>query len=230
MEENVAIPLFLRRGEVVGIALSVNHVGYATTSFDTKFKVMQYGYDVSYARRLTSTLSLGGTLHVRYAKSEDDKLWGLSSAIGFYYFPAPSVSYGLSVTGIGKGIKYIYDGVTTRLNDEVIPRSIHAGMTFRWPSALGSPRFLTVNVEAEKNMEVSQVMYYGGFEIIPSPFAALRIGYFGVSDGPDFPSYGVTIGMSGWKLDIGATPSSQSPQVYQATLSVPLWDQFDEIY
>jgi hypothetical protein len=209
MEENVAIPLFLRRGEVVGIALSVNHVGYATTSFETQFKVMQYGYDVSYARRITPTFSIGGTLHVRYAHSEDDKLWGLSSAFGMYYFPVPNVSYGLSLTGVGKGIKYIYTGETTKLNDENIPRSIHAGSTFRWPSALGTPRFLTVTVEAEKNLERSGVMYYGGFEILPSRFAALRMGYFGVADGPDFPSYGVTVRMAGWKLDLGATPAKQ---------------------
>jgi hypothetical protein len=230
MEENVAIPLFLRKGEVVGIALSVNHVGYATTSFATQFKVMQYGYDVSYARRISPTFSIGGTLHVRYAQSEDDKLWGLSSAFGMFYFPIPNVSYGLSLTGVGKGIKYIYTGETTKLNDENIPRSLHAGSTFRWPSLLGSPRFLTLTVEAEKNLERSGVMYYGGFEIIPSKFAALRIGYFGVANGPDFPSYGVTVKMAGWKLDIGGTPGKQSPQQYQATLSVPLWNQFDEIY
>lgn len=231
MEENLAIPLFLRKGEVVGIALSLNHVGYATESFKTKFKVMQYGYDVSYARKLGPTLSAGGTLHVRYARSEDDKLWGLSSSFGLFYFPSPNVSYGLSLTGLGKGIKYIYNGFTTNLNDEKLPGSIHAGSTLRWPSSLARPRFLTLSVEAEKVFKVTGVRYYGGFELIPSRFAALRLGYFGMSGGPEYASFGVTIQVSGWRLDVGAIPGENSPQkIYQATLSLPLWNQFDEIY
>lgn len=229
MEENIGLPLFLRHGEVVGIALSVNHVGSLNKSENNNFKVVQYGYDVSYARRIVSKLSLGGTLNVRYAKSSGAKLWGLSSSFGAFYFPTPDVSYGLSITGIGSGIKYIYDGSNTLLNSENIPGSIHAGATMRFPSHVSRERLFTLSLAAEKTLEGSGIRYFGGFELIPVTFLALRVGYLGATDGTEYASYGVGFKIAGWKLDLGATPGKRSGELFQATLSVPLWNQLDEI-
>lgn len=230
MEENVAVPLFLRRGEVVGIAMSVNHVGHLVEPARNDFRVMQYGYDVSYARRIIPTISIGGTLNVRYARSPDSKLWGLSSAFGIFYYPTPDVSYGLSVTGLGKGIKYIYDGTATRLNSENIGRSIHAGSTLRFPAGEARQPSLTLSVAAEKPLETSGVWYYGGFEVVPTGFVAMRLGYFGAANGYEYASYGLGFRVEGWKVDLAMTPSRRSAENFQVTVSCPIWDQLDEIY
>jgi hypothetical protein len=230
MDENMAIPLFLRRGEVVGIALSVNHVGYVDEPSNTPFKVIQYGYDVAYSRRVSPILSFGGSLHVRYAESAPSKLWGLSSSFGVFYYPTPDVSYGLAVTGIGSGMKYIYDGSQTFLNSEKITRKLAAGSAWRFPSGVSKEPFILMSLECEFNFETSKVNYYGGFEVLPRQFIALRLGYLGGSNTPEYPSYGVGLRAGGWKLDFGMTPSKAASEVYQLTLSVPIWNQIKSVY
>jgi hypothetical protein len=140
------------------------------------------------------------------------------------------VSYGLSVTGLGKGIKYIYDGTATKLNSENIPRSIHAGSTLRFPSVLARERIITLSLAAEKTLEEAGARYFGGVEIIPWEFVAIRLGYLGATEGTEYASYGLGFRWEGWKIDFGMMPSKYSAELYQVTLSCPVWDQLDEIY
>ncbi len=230
MDENVAIPLFLRRGEVVGIALSVNHVGYVDEASSSPFRVMQYGYDVAYSRRVTPVLSVGGILNVRYARSSASKLWGLSSSFGVFYYPTPDVSYGLALTGVGSGIKYIFDGAQTFLNSEQITRKLTAGSSWHFPSSFGAEPFLNMSVACELDFDISRVSYFGGFEVFPVDYLALRIGYLGGTNNRKYPSYGVGFRLIGWNLDFGMTPSNVSSEVFQLTLSAPIWNQLDAIY
>lgn len=229
-DENVSVPLFLRRGEVVGISASVNHVGRVASSGRSPFRVIQYGYDVAYSRRLTPTLSAGGALNVRYARSSASKLWGLSSSLGLFYHPTPDISYGVAVTGIGSGMKYIYDGAQTLLNSENIPRKLVAGAVLRYPSHVNREPFLQISLATEKNFDINGVSYFGGFEILPLPYVALRAGYLGAPDNVEYASYGLGLRAGGWKLDLGMTPSRVSPEVFQVTLSAPIWNQIEKIY
>jgi hypothetical protein len=229
MDENIAVPLFLRRGEVVGIAASVNHVGYATQDILVPFKVMQYGYDVAYSRRIIPKLSLGGTLNVRYAKSSASKVWGLSGGFGIFYYPTPDISYGMSINGIGSGIKYIYNGAQTLLNSESIPRKLYLGSVWHFPTKTWKRNFLNMSVACEKNYEIKGVFYFGGVEFLPTEFVALRVGYLGGPDHLNYPSYGVGILMNGWKLDIGTTPAKAAGEVIQVSISAPIWNQLDGI-
>ena len=228
-DENIAMPLFLRKGEVVGIAASVNHVGYATTDPLNPFKVMQYGYDVAYSRRISTTFSMGGALHVRFARSDASRVWGLSSSFGMFYYPTPDVSYGLSLTGVGSGIKYIYDGKQTLLNSESIPRKLYAGSVMRFPTKTWKRQYLNVSVAAWKNFDVSGVFYSGGLEVLPTEFVALRIGYLGGPNSLEYGSFGVGFVLGAWKLDIGATPSKVAGEAYQVTISLPIWNQLENI-
>jgi hypothetical protein len=230
MDENVALPLYLRRGEVVGVAASVNHVGHLYRSSRSPFKVIQYGYDVAYSRRLTPTFSVGGVLNVRYARSSASRLWGLSSSLGFYYYPTPDVSYGVAVSGIGSGMKYIFDGTQTLLNAENIPRKLIAGAVLRFPSHVNQKPVLQVSLSTEKNFDIKGLFYYGGFELLPVEFLALRVGYLGGPDRFQYASYGVGFYAGGWKLDVGMTPSHVAGQVYQVGISVPIWNQMDKVY
>ncbi len=230
MDENVAAPIFLKRDEVVGIALSVNHVGHLSTSSNNGFKVIQYGYDVGYAKRLTPDLSLGGALHVRYARSSGSKLWGLSSTFGVFYHPTADISYGAALTGIGSGIKYIFDGSNTLLNSENISNNFLAGAAFRFPTNSTADRLFTISLAARKNFDVQDIYYFGGVEIIPVPAIALRVGYLGAANTVEYASFGIGIRIDKWKLDVGATPSKASNQIYQVTLTTSIWDQLGMIY
>jgi len=229
MDENIAAPLFLKPGEAVGIALSLNHVGRVNTTQKNGFRVIQYGYDVGYSRRITSDLSLGGTLNVRYARSADGKLWGLSSSFGVFYYPTPDLSYGMALTGVGSGIKYIFDGSRTLLNSENISKSFLAGAVFRFPSGRGKTRVFSISLSSEKGFDQPKIYYYGGVEVIPFGFLALRVGYLGAANTVEYASYGMGVSFGQWKLDFGATPSKQSRQLYQITLTTSIWNQLEKI-
>ena len=230
MDENVAAPLFLRRGEVVGIAASVGHVGYLSRTPKNDFKVMQYGYDVSYSRRIIPTLSLGGTLNVRYARSSDSKLWGLSSSFGLFYFPTPEVSYGAALTGVGSGIKYIFDGERTLLNSGNISRSILVGAVMRFPTKAAKARMFNISLAAEKMFDRPEIRYFGGLEILPVRFISFRVGYFRAENVLEYASYGMGVAFGSWKLDFGMTPGKVSRELFQVTLTTPIWNQLDTIY
>jgi hypothetical protein len=229
MDENLAVPLFLRRGEVVGIAASVNHVGYVKQDILIPFKVMQYGYDVAYSRRLSKAVSLGGVLNVRYAESSASKVWGLSSGFGAFYQSTPDISYGMAITGIGSGIKYIYNGSQTLLNAASIPRKLYIGSAWHFPTKTWKRNFLNMSVSAERNFEIKGIFYLGGVEFLPTEFVALRVGYLGGPNSLNYASYGVGLRLNGWKLDIGATPAKVAGEVIQVSISAPIWNQLDEI-
>lgn len=230
MEENIALPLFLRRGEVVGIAATVNHVGHLNQTSRNDFKVIQFGYDVAYSRKLAPTLSLGGVLNVRYARSSDSKLWGLSSSFGMFYFPTPDVSYGIALTGVGSGVKYIYDGTRTLLNSVNIPRVFTAGATMRFPATISKRTVLQISLSAEKNFDRTGIAYFGGIEILPVPYVALRLGYVGAPANVEYAAYGIGFRYGKWKLDFGMTPSKVSNEMFQFTLSTSIWNQLEKIY
>lgn len=230
MDENIAAPLFLRHDEVVGIALSVNHVGHLSNTTKNGFMVMQYGYDVGYSRRVTPDLSLGGTLNVRYARSSDSKLWGLSSSFGVFYYPTADVSYGAALTDVGSGIKYIFNGTNTLLNSENMSKSFIAGAAFRFPAITGANRIFTINLAARKVFDHPNIFYFGGVEILPISVLVLRVGYLAAASTVEYASFGAGFRFDKWKLDFGATPSKASNQIYQLTLTTSIWNQLEKIY
>ncbi len=167
---------------------------------------------------------------MRYAESTPSKIWGLSSSFGIFYYPTRDISYGLAVTGVGSGIKYIFDGEQTFLNSEQITRKLAAGSAWRFPSGVSKVAFLKFSLAAEFNFDLSRVNYSGGFEVIPFRFLALRIGYLGGPNNYEYPSYGIGVFAGGWKLDFGMTPSKVAQEVFQLTFSAPIWDQISSIY
>lgn len=228
MSENLAIPLFIRKGETVGISFSVNHVGHLTKNPDVDFNVIEYGYDVAYSRRVFPTFSVGGAINVRYAVADSGKLWGVSSSVGLFYNPAPSVSYGIMISGIGTGILLTYDGTKTLLTSRNLPRSLLAGATLRYPA---KPRktILTLSVANEKIFIEDGIRYSGGIEVLSYGAIYLRAGYT-VTPVVDYAGYGVGITLDDWVLDFGIQPSALSSRFYQLTVSMDLWDQTQNIF
>lgn len=218
MNENVSFPLRIGQSDAVAIGLTVNHVGYAGNTQGLDFKVLQFGYDIAYAREIIPTLSLGVGLSVRYAHTTASELWGISSSYGVYYFPSQEVSYGVSVNGVGSGILFVSDRVTTSLSSENLPRSLTAGVTIRYPEEADQTYF-TLSVANEKIFGVDGIRYKGGFEYDPWKFLALRLGYFYHANVASFARYGFGLRTSRFGIDYAISPSQSSDRAYQFTLN-----------
>ncbi len=227
MNENLAIPFRIRKGEAFALGLTVNHVGYVGKTRDGAFRAMQYGYDAAYAYEFIPTLSLGVGVGVRYAQSGGSNVWGVSSSAGIFYSPSPEVSYGASLQGVGSGILYASDGSTTSLSSENLPRVLSAGAELRYPSEFAEP-MLTVSVANEKIFGRSGIRYMGGAEVFVLPFLALRGGY--IVD-PDYGTarFGLGIKTNRIRLDYAISPSGFTDQVYHLSLAITLWSP-DEQY
>lgn len=227
MKENAAIPLFMRKGETVAIGLTLNHVGHIESSPLADFKVMQYGYDVAYARELLPTFSVGGGLGVRYASTESSNLWGVFSTIGIFYTPSEEINYGVSFGGLGSGIRYTYDGTTTTLASENIPRTLRVGATVRYPG-LFRQDIVVVSIENEKIFGEDGLRYKGGFEVFPVQYVGLRMGYFVDSD-IQVPTFGLGLRAGRWHLDYAMQPSRLTNRFYQVSVAYSLIDHPERI-
>jgi len=221
MNENISFPLRFGNGEQVGIGFTVNHVGYWENSDNTDFHVMQYGYDISYAKEIFPALSIGAGVSVRYARSDSTSLWGISSSFGFLYWPSPEVSYGISLSDVGSGILYISDRVKTNLSSENLPRVLQASITMHFPSP-PDQTFLTVSVANQKVFGTDGILYNGGIEYYPLSFAALRWGYIYQLNLVNTATYGIGFRTNKFQLDYAIIPSALSPRSYQFSFAFSL--------
>ncbi|HUN65105.1 MAG TPA: hypothetical protein VMW43_03325 [Bacteroidota bacterium] len=226
-DENISIPVHLRRSETIAFGASVNHVGYFASQ-STVYRALQFGYDVAYAREVLPTFSVGVMLQAQYAHTSASEHWGMSSLFGFYYYPEPEVSYGVSFGGLGTGIEY-FDRIdsagstvshTTILRDAYTPRYLQVGATLRYPADTHDPEFVLAFAN-EKIFNVSGLQYKGGAEYYPWGFIALRGGYIVT------PS--ISYGVFGWgfrtqriHLDFAISPNPQTDQAIQISLLVAL--------
>jgi hypothetical protein len=226
--ENIALPLFLGKGAVIGIGASLNHVGQVGDTSSTLFDVMQYGYNVSFSLRVVQSISLGTGVDVHYGNSDVSKVWAVTAVFGAFYNPSPDITYGLALKGLGDGIKYIYDGSETVLNNYNIPMSLLLGAAFRFPSWFKKP-FFNISLESEKVFDESPFRYRGGFELIFFDRIATRVGYVNGPEGR-YPTFGTGLQFGDWKLDIGAAPSHRARELFHFSLSAAIWDQAPKVF
>ncbi len=223
MNENLAIPFRLGSTDALAIGLTVNHVGYVGNTEGLDFRVIQYGYDLAYAREVIPTFSLGGGIGVRYASTSVSSLWGIGGYVGALYTPSPEVSYGVSYTGIGSGILFVSDRVTTSLRSENLPHTLQAAVTMRFPPE-AKQTFLTVAVANEKIFSQDGIRYKGGIEVYPVQAIGLRWGYIYQQNVVGAARYGVGLRTSRFQLDYAIAPSKLAERIYQLSLALTLWN------
>lgn len=218
MNDNVSFPLRTGQSDAVGIGLTVDHTGYAGNTAGLDFRVLQFGYDIAYAREIFPTLALGVGIGVRYAHTSASELWGISSSYGIYYYPSEEVSYGVTLNGVGSGVLFVSDRVTTTLSSENLPRSLQAGVTIRYPEQPDQTYF-TLAVANEKVFGADGINYKGGIEYDPWKFLALRLGYNYHADVASFARYGIGFHTSRFGIDYAISPSLSSERQYQFTFN-----------
>jgi hypothetical protein len=223
MSENVAIPL-LRSTNALAIGASVSHLGYIKDSPQgTRFRFIEYGFDIAYARVLTRSLSLGVHIGTGYGRTGTDHLQVASSSFGLVYSPYPWISYGLAYSGVGWKIRYSYDTTSTSLHRENPQRSLQIAITMRYPQSLLKPSIFTLSAANERDFRENALRYKGAIEACPVGFLALRFGYqFGPSRAA--ASYGVGLRFERFQLDYAISPSRQYDRFQQLCLSIAFWD------
>jgi len=218
MIENIALPLHINKDEIIGLGMSVTHVGYIGRREKMDFRVIQYGYDIAYAREIIPTLSLGALINVQYAKSQISSLWAFASSFGVFYSPSPEFTYGASLHGIGNGILYTSNHTTTTLTSERLHQSIQAGITLRFPPE-GERQTFTLSVANEKKFGETGIRYMGGVEVLPIEYIALRGGYY-VTNNWAAARFGIGFKYSEFQLDIAVSPSKLTDQAFQTSIAV----------
>jgi hypothetical protein len=223
MNESVTSPLFMSKGEVVALGVTMNHLGYLADGPIPSIKAIQYGYDVAYSREVVPSFCLGALVSVRHGTTSDAAVWAVSSTLAAFYAPTEKISYGIAVSGLGNGMSYRYDGVTTRLSSDHLPRSLQVGMTMRFPSP-AKQNILTLSIANEKVFERDGLGYKGGVEYGVFKFLAFRAGY--IVD-PDYKAatYGFGLKLGRVQFDYGMLPSRVTNRLYQFTLSVDIWNR-----
>lgn len=222
MNENVAIPL-LTESNALALSAAVAHIGYPKRSPPaSEFRFIQYGFDIAYATEIVPSLSFGASIGMQYGLSGVSHLKVASSSFGIMYSPSPEISYGLAYNGIGSRIKYTYDGFSTRLNQENVPRNLQIGARMRFPSSFNQT-FLTIMAANEKNFGEHGLRYKGGLELYPVDFLALRTGYQ-VDPSKAAARYGMGLKINRVQLDYAISPSRAYEQFQQLSVSITFGD------
>jgi hypothetical protein len=218
MNENVAVPL-LAESNALALSATVAHAGYGKRSLPAnEFRFVQYGFDIACATEIIPSLSFGASIGMRYGVSGASHLKVAFSSFGVMYSPSPEISYGLAYNGIGSRINYTYDGFSTRLNQENLPRNLQIAARMRFPSSLRQT-FLTIMAANEKNFGEPGLRYKGGVELYPVDFLALRTGYQ-VDPSKSAATYGIGVNLDRVQLDYAISPSRAYEQFQQLSVSI----------
>jgi hypothetical protein len=221
MNENVASPVYLRKGELASAGFSVNHIGHLGKSATGDFKAVQYGADGAYAREIVPTFSVGGSANLRHASASGGSAWALTGSIGAFYTPAEGICYGAVLSGLGSGVRYTYDGVSTLLSTERLSRILQVGATLHFPAPAHKTQ-LTLAIANEKVFGQTGLRYKGGAEYVILRLVALRLGYI-VDPDVRVATYGVGLHAGRWQVDFGMLPSRLTDRLYQFTIAFDLW-------
>lgn len=219
--DGVAMPIRLGLNDVMAIGLVVNHTGYTKENLKPEFKIIQYGYNIAYSRQIVPSVSLGTEIGVRYTHSQTSSVWSVRSSLGFFYSPSQEISYGISYNGIGNGVGYTFDGVSTLLYSTSPPRSLQAGLSMHFPSDF-QERVLTCVISNEKVFGQSGIIYKGGIEYFLFRFFALRAGYT-VAETNKNGTFGCGIKTEPIKIDFSISPSKSSTQAMFISFSLKFW-------
>lgn len=222
MTESAALPLRSTRQDMIAIGVTVNHRGYVGGDFTGDFSLIQYGYDIAYAREVIPTLSLGGRVGVQYGISESSNLWAAAASVGVFYSPSQEVSYGASFSGLGSVIRYEWDGYTATVGPTNAPHSLQIGATMRFPAPI-KESFLLVAIANEKIFGQDGLLYKGGVELFPVKYLALRVGYV-FKPGASAARYGLGFRAGRFHIDYGISPSQESNQNYNFAVAFDLWN------
>lgn len=216
MEENFAIPAALSNSMMLGFGANVYDLGYLTKSAAPDERILEYGYDVTFAGEVTPTLSLGGTAAIHHGATESNsQAWAAFYSFGLDYVPSGDISYGMVYNGVGTEVSYLPSPDSSSLvaASRQMTRSLEVGASMRYPSSESLRRaVLVLSFANEKVFGTTGLFYKGGIELRPFEFLQMRFGYV-MGPGIAQPRYGLGIRESSFSIDYALYP--QSSVVFQ---------------
>jgi hypothetical protein len=218
MSENISVPFMTGPNEAIGIGLDVDHVGDARAATYANYHATQIGYDIAYGREITPTFSFGASIGVRYGHGDTTNLWAVSTTYGIVYTPSPEITYGAMLTGVGTGIVYASDRITTSLSTQNLRRKLNMGVTLRFPTQY-QPEIMTLSAGNEKIFGETGIIYRGGLELFPYQWIVLRGGYVYTNDGA-WGLFGLGFKGHGLRIDCSLSPNKLTDRAMSASVGI----------
>lgn len=218
MNENVSVPISLGRDVSLGIGATLSHVGHIRDASPLKgFSYSQYGVDMGIGWSISTFLSIGADVNVRYGQSDVTKLSSIHCTVGALYSPSPEISYGVSVQGLGNGLAFDTVAGSTMIIRPNLDKSLQVGISWRFRGNEEEP-IMTVVLTNQKIFGVKGLVYKGGIEYVPVRVIALRLGYW-VGVETLVPKFGAGLRLSRLQIDYAASLSELEPVSHQFSLS-----------
>jgi hypothetical protein len=221
MQGSVIVPVMVRHES--GLAVG----GYSSV-FDRKDWSKKggtvYGGTVSYGFRITQSFAIGALYNMQSGSFAGTTVTGGNLGFGAIYTALPSLSYGLSVTGLGSGIIFHQTDTLSSIEREGnVPRSVSMGATWHYPTTHDRVVF-NYYLSGQKIIGVDQVIYRMGFEVLPWKFLALR---GGVVAGPvtSVGRFGIGIVTSAVEIDYALVSSVMESRMHTMTVSIPFFSR-----
>lgn len=224
MQEDLAFPVIYSRNQMLAFGAEYYSIGELTKSiYSKRFAV---GYDVAFASRIISTLSMGGSVSFRRAYVPHlSNATGASYTVGLDYAPSRDANYGLTLSGLGTGVDFATASSIVTPIQVVLRRSLTVSAVLRFPTEASlQPAYLTIALASQKIFGLSGVNYMGGIEFYPVHFLALRFGY-GTGPSGTRQSYGLGIRIGMFAIDAALYPVKSAGSKYlfeQMSASVEL--------
>lgn len=132
MQENLAFPLVYDRSQMLAFGAELYTLGeFTNTSQARRYAI---GYDIAFAQRVASTVSVGGSVSFRHGVvSQVSRANAASYTLGIDYVPNEDVSYGLALGGLGTGIEFVNDNSIVTPVQVTLPRVLQVSAVMRFP-------------------------------------------------------------------------------------------------
>jgi hypothetical protein len=183
------------------------------------------GAGLSYALRLMNTFSIGMIYNYRNVEFQGARASSHTGGIGLMYSVIPSLTYGMSFTGFGSGIRVTRasDGRDVLEQDSNVPRSVTFGASWHYPATHDRP-LVGLFLSNESISGESRLVYRLGTELYPWKFLVLR---GGLVSGPvtAVGRAGIGIRTGYFTIDYAVASSVAAERMHYLTVSIPLQGQ-----
>lgn len=205
MMQNFTLPAMMNYSHSFATQFGLHHSGARATNPGSGAwptpDLSMYQADFAYAWSFENILSVGVFNNISFARNENARFWTYFANIGVMYAPSRTISYGLTLKGLGRSITYeILEGGRTILGSQALRQSLELGTTLHFPVD-SDERYMSLSISNEKRFGENGMWYKGGLELKPTSVLSLRTGILFHPDIRPIPRFGFGLGGDVFSLD-----------------------------
>lgn len=206
MFENATFPVLDFAEHRVAAQLSLHHMGFDAINPAGRPTISEpelnlYQVDLAYSFSYENLVSFGFMSNMTLTQSDEAQYWTSHTTLGIAYAPSQSVSYGISLRGLGRSSVYeiIGDG-STILGSQNLRESLELGASLQFPTV--SEPFLSISFANEKRFGENGIWYKVGAEYIAANVVAIRSGMIMHPENRIFaPRFGLGVDTEFFKIE-----------------------------